>query len=195
MQNCGSSFVNSCVKMPIDPYSRQPTPSYERPTTALNSTSPDKSDKCSKTEDNTTPSDLLAEASNSPENVQDFLDFLNSIPDYGEIHHLSNEQFSQQLEYLKRKRTILLTNLRSDESKKHAKDAKKFLPGKKGAKKKRKSRNKEKQKYGDDYKLNLKGKKCRLEEGMQSPIMFERRNFKDLTRDQDLLNYRYGLLS
>lgn len=30
----GSSFVHSCVKVPVDPYSRQPTPLYERPRVA-----------------------------------------------------------------------------------------------------------------------------------------------------------------
>ncbi|KOC63287.1 Protein FAM161A [Habropoda laboriosa] len=109
----GTSFYNSCVKVPVDPCSRQPTPSYERIGSRNNKKYRDiynrRKINFAKDEEYVSESEI-----SSPRGIVDnFLEFLESIPDYGQVHHLSNEQFKQKVDYLKRKQKLLLENLQN----------------------------------------------------------------------------------
>lgn len=53
--------------------------------------------------------DELAHARNDYDSL---LEFVTSIPDYRDVHELSEEQFKQRLDFLKRRQRILLKNLR-----------------------------------------------------------------------------------
>ncbi|XP_029671306.1 protein FAM161A [Formica exsecta] len=182
----GTSFFHSCVKMPVDPYSRQPTPSYERP--RLSSTRSRRSEKVKKI--NFAESEPIAVAedskSSSPrDTLENFLEFMKSIPDYGQIHHLSNEQFKQRVEYLRRKQRLLLQNLRDSLD-----DLAEKPPSQLSITRNENSKSKDiKSDIASDLKLN--GKKCYLEESRtSSPILFPSGTFAGLAEDQDLLTYR-----
>ncbi|KAM0737427.1 Protein FAM161A [Formica fusca] len=182
----GTSFFHSCVKMPVDPYSRQPTPSYERP--RLSSTRSRRSEKVKKI--NFAESEPIAvaedsESSSPRDTLENFLEFMKSIPDYGQIHHLSNEQFKQRVEYLRRKQRLLLQNLRDSLD-----DLAEKPPSQLSITRNENSKSKDiKSDIAGDLKLN--GKKCYLEESRtSSPILFPSGTFAGLAEDQDLLTYR-----
>nr|XP_050852747.1 protein FAM161A isoform X2 [Vespula vulgaris] len=178
----GTSFYNSCVKVPIDPCSRQPTPSYERPR-SIKSEKQSVTDKGRKI--NFAANDLPkteSELSSPRENLEGFLEFLESIPDYKQIHHLSNEQFRQKVEYLKRKQRLYLKNLKNifDE------------PEKDTTRISSRSNGNTKIMQDDFNELRLNGKKCYIEESRtNSPILYPSGNFSGLMEDQDLLTYRF----
>lgn len=177
----GTSFFHSCVKVPVDPCSRQPTPSYERPRLSRSR----KSERGKRI--NFAESERAAvedsESSSPRDTLENFLEFLESIPDYGQVHHLSNEQFRQKVEFLRRKQRLLLRNLR------HSLDDDGAAPSRlpiatreDGAKSSDKP---------DVSELKLNGKKCYLEESRSSsPILFPTGTFATLAEDQDLLTYR-----
>lgn len=178
----GTSFFHSCVKTPVDPCSRQPTPSYER--SRLSSRSQRSKEKVKKINfAEGEPSAIEDSESSSPrDTLENFLEFLKSIPDYGQVHHLSNEQFKQKLEYLKRKQRLLLQNLRNslDDTEK---------PSSRLSFAKNESSKLKDEIKTDDLKLN--GKKCYLEESRtSSPILYPSSTFAGLAEDQDLLTYR-----
>ncbi|XP_031785762.1 protein FAM161A [Nasonia vitripennis] len=106
-----------------------------------------------------------------------------------EVHHLSNEQFKQKLDYLKRKQRMLLKNLRNClEQDEHAELA--TIRGSERSKSPR-----EKCCAGDlvtkGTKLTLKGKRCNLEESRaNSPLLYPLVSFSRLAEDQDFLTYR-----
>ncbi|XP_046628946.1 protein FAM161A isoform X4 [Neodiprion virginianus] len=108
----GTTFNHSCIKMPVDPFSRQPTPLYERPKVLKNKhcTSGDKSRKINFINRSNEDASYVSFPQG---NFASFMDFLESIPDYGDVNHLSNEQFKQKLDYLKRKQRTLLKNLKN----------------------------------------------------------------------------------
>ncbi|XP_043274308.1 protein FAM161A isoform X2 [Venturia canescens] len=187
----GSSFVDSCVKVPVDPYSRQPTPSYERP----------RLDRIQKQGSsvkgrkiNFAGRNASAEKDSSPGgSLENLLEFLDSIPDYDEIHHLSNEQFKRKLDYLKRKQRLLLKNLRN------CLDEAETLNGNKNvavdlrpANRTQLDSNKTNVKHRlPEADLKLSGKKCSLEDSrVDSPLLFSTGTFAGLAQDQDLLTYR-----
>ncbi|XP_034192902.2 uncharacterized protein LOC117610073 [Osmia lignaria lignaria] len=177
----GNSFYNSCVKVPVDPYSRQPTPSYERPR-------PLKNNKDSNCKINFAENDQFlneSEASNSREIVDNFLEFLESIPDYGQVHHLSNEQFKQKVDYLKRKQRLLLENLQDTLTAQENINVSKLSTSKcNEIQSKIKNKN-------DINDLKLNGKKCYFEESrISSPMFFSSDKFNGLTEDQDLFTNR-----
>ncbi|XP_053985596.1 protein FAM161A [Hylaeus volcanicus] len=182
----GTSFYNSCVKVPVDPYTRQPTPSYERPrlTKSNNNENADKMCKI-----NITTGEFLSdsEVSSPREIVDNFLEFLESIPDYGQVHHLTNEQFKQKVDYLKRKQKLLLKNLQNSQN---------SLTDHGNANVSRFSVQKSSQRSGAKSKnginnLKLNGKKCYFEESRtSSPMLFPSANFAGLADDQDLLTNR-----
>nr|XP_033328223.1 protein FAM161A isoform X1 [Megalopta genalis]XP_033328224.1 protein FAM161A isoform X1 [Megalopta genalis]XP_033328225.1 protein FAM161A isoform X1 [Megalopta genalis] len=153
----GTSFYNSCVKVPVDPYSRQPTPSYERPKVARNCKDdyPDKVNKINFASGNSIISE--SEVSSPREIVDNFIEFLESIPDYGQVHHLSNEQFKQKVDYLKRKQKLLLKNLENS----LADDEEANVGSSSMSKYNQKSKAQNKNGIND---LKLDGKKCYLEE-------------------------------
>ncbi|XP_011312739.1 uncharacterized protein [Fopius arisanus] len=197
MEHRGSAFINSCVKVPVDPYSRQPTPSYERPTIKLskrsanyknrriNFVSPSGHDDLNRTDP----------GSSDESNVDGFIDFIESIPDYGQIHHLSNEQFREKLDLLKRKQRLLLKTLKTDldeDDKMVTNDIIKEVDHKKNLDSFRFEKFKcENWKGRNNNELQLMGRKCRLEElRIDSPGNFRCGNFAGLAENQDLLTYR-----
>lgn len=177
MEHRGTSFVHSCVKTPVDPCSRQPIPSYERPRLSSGSQSSEKMKKI-----NFAKSEVVenSESSSPRDTLENFLEFLKSIPDYGQVHHLSNEQFKQKVEYLRRKQRLLLQNLKNSLDDAEEPSSRLSLSRNENSK----SRN-----VKPDLKLN--GKKCYLEESrISSPILFPSGSFAGLAEDQDLLTYR-----
>ncbi|XP_043255067.1 protein FAM161A [Colletes gigas] len=180
----GTSFYNSCVKVPVDPYSRQPTPSYERPmvTKCNNNDNADKICKLNFATDDQFVSD--SEISNPREIVDNFLEFLGSIPDYGQVHHLTNEQFKQKVDYLKRKQKLLLKNLQNSLNDRNNGNVSRFSVSKYNQRSETKSRN-------DINNLKLNGKKCYfVESRTTSPMLFPSGKFIGLVEDQDLLTNR-----
>lgn len=113
------------------------------------------------------------------------MEFLKSIPDYGQVHHLSNEQFKQKVEYLRRKQRLLLQNLKNSLDDAEEPPSRLSITRHEGSKSKGVKPNV----LVDDLKLN--GKKCCLEESRtSSPILFPSGSFAGLAEDQDLLTYR-----
>ncbi|KAG7204078.1 hypothetical protein KM043_001929 [Ampulex compressa] len=120
----------------------------------------------------------------SKDGLDNFLEFLESIPDYGQIHHLSNEQFKQKLDYLKRTQRLFLESLQNS----YGDIAGKNVPKLSSQKVERICNVKKKD---DIYDLKLNGKKCYLEESrIESPTLFSHTSFAGLAEDQDLLTYR-----
>ncbi|XP_057336837.1 protein FAM161A isoform X5 [Microplitis mediator] len=191
----GSSFANSCIKVPIDPYSRQPTPSYERPRIQRveKRRNNDKSRKINFVSSSSNQDSNREIVSSDDSNVESFLDFLESIPDYGEVNHLSNEQFKQKLDYLKRKQRLLLKNLKncldqdeSDEKSLVIQDKSSTLPPSTPS-----IPDKSKRWDENNPDLKLLGKKCSLEDSRTgSPLLFSSGTFAGLAEDQDLLTFR-----
>ncbi|XP_068993861.1 uncharacterized protein pyx [Neodiprion pinetum] len=180
----GTTFNHSCIKMPVDPFSRQPTPLYERPKVLKNKhcTSGDKSRKINFINRSNEDASYVSFPQG---NFASFMDFLESIPDYGDVNHLSNEQFKQKLDYLKRKQRTLLKNLKNCLEENNGKivghpknisdlECKKI------------------RQWCTDYNnLSLQGMKCSFEESrMESPLPFPSGKFAGLAEDQDLLTYR-----
>lgn len=203
----GSSFAHSCVKVPLDPFSRQPTPSYERPriqklTTSdknrkinfLSSQVPSQSSRHHNSSQDSNRLQSETASSDDSINLETFIDFIDSIPDYGQVNHLSNEQFKQKLDYLKRKQRLLLKNLKNcldnDDEKSQIIDNKSpilfptistpSIPDKSS-----------KQWDNANSDLKLFGKKCYLEDSRaDSPWLYSSGTFAGLAEDQDLLTYR-----
>ncbi|KYN38800.1 hypothetical protein ALC56_06799 [Trachymyrmex septentrionalis] len=180
----GTSFFHSCVKMPVDPCSRQPTPSYERPRLSSDSRRSEKVKKINFAEGEPTAVEN-SESSSPRDTLENLLEFLKSIPDYGQVHHLSNEQFKQKVEYLRRKQRLLLQNLRNSLDDTEEPSSHLSIMRNESSK----SKDNKSNVVVDDLKLN--GKKCYLEESRtSSPILFPSGNFAGLAEDQDLLTYR-----
>ena len=127
------------------------------------------------------------------------MDFIESIPDYNDVHHLSNEQFKQKLDYLKRKQRLLLKNLRNcvdqDDNENIINRQTAADSQNQGSNKTKdwcNDRNKTKEWCNDNNNdLKLKGRKCNFEESRtNSPILYATGNFDRLAEDQDLLTYR-----
>ncbi|XP_012057244.1 PREDICTED: protein FAM161A-like [Atta cephalotes] len=131
------------------------------------------------------PTAVENSGSSSPrDTLENLLEFLKSIPDYGQVHHLSNEQFKQKVEYLRRKQRLLLQNLRNSLDDTEEPSSRLSITRNENSKSKD-----DKSNVVDDLKLN--GKKCYLEESrISSPILFSSGNFAGLAEDQDLLTYR-----
>jgi len=184
MEHRGTSFFHSCVKMPVDPCSRQPTPSYERPLLSSGSRRSEKMKKINFAENESIVVEN-SESSSPRDTLENFLEFLKSIPDYGQVHHLSNEQFKQKVEYLRRKQRLLLQNLRNSLDDAEEPPLRLSTMKSEGSK----SKDVKPNILVDDLKLN--GKKCYLEESRtSSPILFPSGSFAGLAEDQDLLTYR-----
>lgn len=95
-----------------------------------------------------------------------------------QVHHLSNEQFKQKVEYLKKKQKILLQNLQNSLVNHEDTDISRFSVPKYN----RRSTVKDKSDVND---LQLNGKKCYLEESrMYSPLLFPSGKFSGLVEDR-----------
>lgn len=123
------------------------------------------------------------------DSLENLLEFLKSIPDYGQVHHLSNEQFKQKVEYLRRKQRLFLQNLKNSLDEGSEKPSSRLSIVKdENLKTSSKNKNVIKPDIGN---LKLNGKKCYLEESRtSSPILFPFGTFAGLAEDQDLLTYR-----
>lgn len=181
----GTSFYNSCVKVPVNPCNRQPIPSYERLESKKNK---EDNDLYNRYNMNFIKNDHFVtecKISNSTEDMDIFLEFLDSIPDYGQVHHLSNEQFKQKVDYLKRKQKLLLKNLQNSLIDHKNINESKFSVFNQKLKFKNKN---------DINDLTLNGKKCYLEESSSpSPLLFlsSKLNENEISEDQDFLTNRY----
>lgn len=87
-----ASFNHSCLKVPVDSFSRKPFPNYERLSSAENSIKKGAQEKNS----------LFYDFNDNFKSVKSYLKFYESIPDYTELHHLSNEEFYSRLKTLKK---------------------------------------------------------------------------------------------
>lgn len=177
----GTTFNHSCIKMPVDPFSRQPTPSYERPKGL-------KSKRCTSAE-KIRKINFVGRSGDeepcAPGNFESFMDFLESIPDYGDVNHLTNEQFKQKVDYLKRKQRTLLKNLRNCLEESEGK-----IVGRPATVSDSECK-KIRQWCADYNNLSLQGMKCSFEESrVESPVPFPSGKFAGLAEDQDLLTYR-----
>lgn len=181
----GTAFNHSCIKMPVDPFSRQPTPSYERPE-KLKNKSCATVQKSRKINFASRDKDVDTHGPFAPANFESFMDFLESIPDYGDVNHLSNEQFKQKLDYLKRKQRTLLKNLRNCLEESDGKIVERPVTVSESECKKIR------QWCADYNNLSLQGMKCSFEESrVDSPVsLFPFGKFAGLAEDQDLLTYR-----
>ncbi|KAK0182002.1 hypothetical protein PV327_000177 [Microctonus hyperodae] len=193
----GSSFINSCVKVPVDPYTRQPTPSYERPRIQRihKNNINGKNRRINFVSTSSINQDSNRDIGSSDDsNVESFLDFIESIPDYGEVHHLSNEQFKQKLDYLKRKQRMLLKNLKNCLDENERDEQSPIVEEKKTTvclSSTPTIPNKSNSWNEDNRNLKLLGKKCSLEDSRTgSPLLYSSGTFAGLAEDQDLLTYR-----
>ncbi|CAF4868740.1 unnamed protein product [Pieris macdunnoughi] len=93
MHRC-SVFKNSCVRVPVDPWSKMPKTAYERNDKALNEQSIDSSTTISMSGDNIDTKKLK--------------EFYHSIPDYNDINHLPANEFYSTLKSLREKKKIML---------------------------------------------------------------------------------------
>uniref|UniRef100_A0A336MBR8 CSON014764 protein n=1 Tax=Culicoides sonorensis TaxID=179676 RepID=A0A336MBR8_CULSO len=103
-----SVFANNCVKPPLHSSTKLPNPSYLKPKCAMkdnsNKTKNSNLKKCKKF------SSLLSLTAEN-NNFLSLRDFYDSIPDYNELHHLSQCDFYKELDTLKRKRNELRSSI------------------------------------------------------------------------------------
>ncbi|XP_034250275.1 uncharacterized protein LOC117650782 [Thrips palmi] len=125
------SFNSSCLRVPINPYSQQPSPSYERglvaPHTEHEGSSARKfrvtsaSSRPASSINSPVPKQRVvskfiggkqtrAEGSNNSP-LDSFMDFYESIPDYQDVTHLSDKEFEDKLKLLRHKQREYLHNL------------------------------------------------------------------------------------
>ncbi|XP_066596311.1 protein FAM161A [Prorops nasuta] len=184
MEHQGTSFCHSCVKVPVDPFSRQPTPSYERPKFKAHKN--DYLSKERKINFATGGKDILETCTDSPrDNIDGFLKFIESIPDYKQINHLTNEQFKQKVEYLKRKQRLYMKSLGIFHENSEKENSALSTSRTGLSTNIRDSSN-------DCGDLRLNGKKCYIEESrVNSPVLFSAGSFARLVDDQDLLTFRH----
>ncbi|XP_059610917.1 protein FAM161A [Phlebotomus argentipes] len=103
-----SVYRNSCIRPPVNPASRRPTPHYERSSSAETATEDRKIEELhggGRSEKAALCEEIIKENSA----FQSLMDFYTNIPDYGDLNHLPEAEFYRQIERLK---------LRQDELKK-----------------------------------------------------------------------------
>ncbi|KAE8738079.1 hypothetical protein FOCC_FOCC016454 [Frankliniella occidentalis] len=124
------SYNTSCLQVPVNPYSQQPSPSYERRLVATPNTEDESSlsRKLCPMSMSTRPASSMHSSSkqnikpkvkmnkedpqstnNSP--LGSFLDFYESIPDYQDVTHLSDKEFEEKLKLLRDKQKQYLHTL------------------------------------------------------------------------------------
>lgn len=105
-----SVFASSCVKPPIHSVTKLPNPSYLKPKCTMKETKAKNSNlkKCKKF------SSLLSLTAEN-NNFLSLKDFYDSIPDYTEMHHLSQCDFYKEIDTLKRKRNELRSSIFGEE--------------------------------------------------------------------------------
>lgn len=104
MAHSGVSFNHSCLKVPVDPRSQRPAPNYER-------LSPHKVIESNEANDEYQPhfarekrepvSPSSSSLGTNLKSVESYLQFYENIPDYSDLHHLSDDEFYSRLKSLK----------------------------------------------------------------------------------------------
>lgn len=94
-------FANNCVKTPLHSSTKLPNPSYLKPKCKTSSAKSSNLKKCSKQ----FSSSLSLTTENN--NFLSLKDFYDSIPDYDDLHHLSQYDFYKEIDALKRKQQEL----------------------------------------------------------------------------------------
>lgn len=96
-------FNHSCLKVPVNPVNKLPAPTYEQKyiNQLQNQALKFNSDVNSDRED--TKQEMKTKKSSRKETVKSLIDFYDSIPDYSDINHLSNQEFYRRIENLKAK--------------------------------------------------------------------------------------------
>lgn len=94
-------FANNCVKTPLHSSTKLPNPSYLKPKCKTSSAKSSNLKKCSKQ----FSSSLSLTTENN--NFLSLKDFYDSIPDYDDLHHLSQYDFYKEIDSLKRKQQEL----------------------------------------------------------------------------------------
>ncbi|XP_046402211.1 protein FAM161A isoform X2 [Ischnura elegans] len=132
--NSDSSFTHSCIKVPINPSSGLPSPSYERENDALLVMNSRKDVVVSAygpiLSSPSIPRTKLSKLSpnikscDSARPLKAFIDFYESIPDYGDLNHLSDEDFYRKIQHLKEKQKQYSSSLTSQCVEDDIKDAK-----------------------------------------------------------------------
>lgn len=92
----GVSFNHSCLKVPVDPKNKRPSPNYERVYNYKLS-----SDAGKGRYRGTSAVSSNSSLENNYKSVESYLQFYETIPDYSELHHLSDEEFYSRLKSLK----------------------------------------------------------------------------------------------
>ncbi|KAM3962472.1 LOW QUALITY PROTEIN: uncharacterized protein ACR2FA_003375 [Aphomia sociella] len=91
-----SVFINSCLKLPVDPISKMPKTAYERKTKPV-------LDQASIDSPSTMGSVAAADL-----DAEKLKDFYRSIPDYNDINHLPEAEFYSTLRSLREKKKVML---------------------------------------------------------------------------------------
>ncbi|KAJ0173670.1 hypothetical protein K1T71_010819 [Dendrolimus kikuchii] len=95
MTHYSSVFTNSCLRVPVDPISKMPKTAHERQYKQI-------TEQCS-IESSSTCSATAVDV-----DADRFKDFYKSIPDYNDIHHLTEDEFYSTLKSLREKKKLML---------------------------------------------------------------------------------------
>ncbi|XP_055697130.1 protein FAM161A [Phlebotomus papatasi] len=94
-----SVYKNSCIRPPVNPTNRRPTPHYERSSSAEMAREGHKDEISGR--GGSEKIALCEEIIKENSAFQSLMDFYSNIPDYRDMNHLSEEEFYRQLERLK----------------------------------------------------------------------------------------------
>ncbi|XP_069688311.1 uncharacterized protein [Periplaneta americana] len=198
-KHIGAAFNHSCLKVPVNPTNNLPLPTYERkrvphyleneldnkemshPGTDRNyeflhtADRPSSSDSRIARSKSSTPQGSANSAlktmgeSTNKESLKSFIDFYESIPDYGDLNHLSDREFYIRLQHLKAKQRTYLRDLNDKDF-----DASEVVEENKINSRKYEEKNVAvssetwQKQYTSNDNLNLRGKKCDLD--AKSPL-------------------------
>ncbi|XP_061390015.1 uncharacterized protein LOC133325249 [Musca vetustissima] len=98
-----ASFLHSCLKVPIDPCNNCPAPVYNRPKMYLGrlSMTPTAASATLHTTTKTCNSDVIDSKWSCSSGIRPLTKFYDSIPDYGALTHLTEEEFYSTLDTLR----------------------------------------------------------------------------------------------
>ncbi|KAG8233784.1 hypothetical protein J437_LFUL003856 [Ladona fulva] len=118
----GSSFTHSCLKVPVNPCSGYPSPLFERNYDTIVTMSSHRDSSVSESRPVSgrssnshrkirIRSQMCTRNSESELPLKSFMEFYESIPDYGDMNHLSDEEFYRKLQSLKEKQKLYVESL------------------------------------------------------------------------------------
>lgn len=102
-QHTSAVFNNSCLKVPVNPLNKLPSPAYEQKHIHQLKNQALKSKSIEKENNIDADQTMKTKKPNSSESLQSLIDFYDSIPDYSDINHLSNQEFYRRIDHLKAK--------------------------------------------------------------------------------------------